>query len=225
MSKTLVIAAHPDDEVLGCGGTMARYAAAGHEVFTLILGEGVTARDDIRDSESKKEELTRLRNDARKANSILGVKEVFFGDLPDNRFDTVPFLEIVKSVENSVSKLHPDTIFTHFSGDLNIDHRLTARAVMTACRPLPDSFVRNLFSFEVLSSTEWDYSAAFHPDSHRDITDHIKLKQQAMSAYQSELREFPHPRSIKGIETAAVYRGMQVGLEFAEAFVTLRRME
>lgn len=224
MSKALVIAAHPDDEVLGCGGTMARYATEGHEVNTLILGEGVTARDNVRDSESRKEELTRLRDDARKANGILGVKEVFFGDFPDNRFDTVPLLDIIKTIEKTIFEVEPEHVYTHYSGDLNIDHRITTRAVMTACRPIPETVVKDLVSFEVCSSTEWDFTSAFRPNRYTNISRYLKKKKEAMMSYRTEMREFPHPRSLRGIEVTAAYRGMQSGICSAEAFMTLRNM-
>ena len=137
--RYLVVAAHPDDEVLGCGGTMRRMAAEGAEVYCLILGEGVTSRDGCRDADLRAKELEELRSTARRANELLGVREVFFASLPDNRFDSVDLLDVVKIVERYVDELRPERVFTHGGGDLNNDHIVVSRAVMTACRPLPDS--------------------------------------------------------------------------------------
>jgi LmbE family N-acetylglucosaminyl deacetylase len=221
-TKVLVVAAHPDDEILGCGGTVARLSAQGHEVSTLILGEGITSRDGLSDAQKTKKALESLKKDARKANKIIGSKDVFFGGFPDNRFDSVPLLEIVKYIENIKNRLRPSIMFTHYENDLNIDHRITYLASITATRPLPQEPVKSLYSFEVLSSTEWSYPLKFSPDVFFDIEEYIGKKISALKEYKTEVRSYPHPRSITGVKLNAQYRGMSVGLKFAEAFKTVR---
>ncbi|MBN1456725.1 MAG: PIG-L family deacetylase, partial [Sedimentisphaerales bacterium] len=187
-----------------------------------ILGEGVTGRDDIRDTEKRSNDLKGLRSKAEEANKILGVKKVFFADFPDNRFDTVDFLDIVKVIEKTKNDIRPEVIFTHYEKDLNIDHQITYKAVITAARPLPEEGSREIYSFEVLSSTEWAFPLSFSPNVFFDITGTINLKEKAMEQYRSELKEFPHPRSIEGITVNAKTWGMKVGLECAEAFQNVR---
>lgn len=221
----LVIAAHPDDEVLGCGGTAAKLARMGHSVFTVILGEGITSRDKTRNRQNRSEELKNLKSCIEKAAQIIQIKKTYFFDFPDNRFDSVDLLDIVKIIENIKMEVKPEIIFTHHGGDLNVDHQITFQAVMTACRPLKDETVRAIYSFEVPSSTEWNSpyrSDYFKPNFFMDISETIPLKMKAMEQYQSEIRTFPHPRSVKGLEIIAQNRGMQVGLLFAEAFEVVR---
>ncbi len=222
MSKVLVVAAHPDDEVLGCGGTIARMAEEGHDISTLILGEGVTSRDEKRNREKRSEELELLGNERRKASEILGVKQCFSCDFPDNRFDSVPLLDIVKAVDRVKCEVEPEIVFTHFANDLNIDHTVTCRAVMTATRPMVGETVRELYAFDILSSTEWNFPLSFDPDTYFSIEKTIDKKVAAMEAYMSELCDFPHPRSLEGIRLSASFWGMRTGLKAAEPFKTLR---
>lgn len=220
--KILVVAAHPDDEVLGCGATVAGLVKAGAEAYTLILGEGVTSRDTKRDAGLRRDGLEQLKRHARAANKALGVREVFFGDLPDNRFDSVALLDIVKQVEAAKRKVRPDIVFTHYENDLNIDHRRTFQAVVTATRPMRGETVKELYSFEILSSTEWNFPLSFSPDVFWEVSGGVKAKLRAMRAYPGELAQFPHPRSLEGIELSARYWGMRTGLRAAEAFKTVR---
>jgi len=225
MNKILVVAAHPDDEVLGCGGTIARLTSEGNCVYTLILGEGVTSRDRKRDLAKRENEIVELKKKAEDANKILGVKKVYTYDFPDNRFDTVSLLDIIKTIEKIKKDIKPDIVFTHHYGDLNIDHQITFKAVMTAFRPTKDESVKEIYSFEIPSSTEWNAPSSltyFMPDYFVDISKTIKLKVRAMKEYKCEIREYPHPRSIESIEIKAKQRGIQVGLEAAEAFEVLR---
>jgi LmbE family N-acetylglucosaminyl deacetylase len=216
----LIIASHPDDEVLGCFGTVEKLIKDGYKAYTLILGEGKTSRDDKRDVENHKDEISELRKEILQANKTIGIEKVFIEDFPDNRFDTVDLLDIVKVISKVVDDVRPEIIFTHFENDLNIDHRITYNAVLTATRPMKNCPVKEIYSFEILSSTEWNYPLTFSPDSFFEIE--IEKKQKAMSIYQSELREFPHPRSIDGIELNAKYWGMRVGRKYIEAFKTIR---
>jgi len=223
--KILIIAAHPDDEILGCGGTAARLVEEGNEAYTMILGEGIASRDETRQGEKREEEIAKLKKELNEANNIIGVKEVYLYDFPDNRFDSVPLLDIVKAVEKVKVRLKPDILFTHYEKDLNIDHQITYQAVLTAARPVAEETVKEIYSFEVLSSTEWNYPLRFSPDCFFDISGTIDLKVKAMEQYKSELREYPHPRSIKGIRLNAENWGMKVGMAYAEAFKTVRMLK
>ena len=179
-SKILIIAAHPDDEVFGCGCTVSRLVREGYEAYSLILGEGVTSRDEKRNREERLVEIEELKKQVNEANRIIGVKEVSLYDFPDNRFDTVPLLDIVKVIENVKNKLQPDIVLTNYENDLNIDHQITYKAVLTATRPMKEECVKELYSFEVLSSTEWNYPLSFSPDVFFDISDYIEYKMKAM---------------------------------------------
>lgn len=220
----LIVAAHPDDEILGCGGTVARLARENHKAFSLILGEGPTARDNTRDKGRNKLDLAALRKQAYAANKTIGVSDVFLYEFADNRFDSVPLLDITKTIEKVIKKVKPVLIFTHNKDDLNIDHRITYQAVLTATRPLPGQSVRKIYSFEVLSSTEWSYPLNFAPDTFFDISKTIDAKVKAMKQYKSELCKFPHPRSAKGIKLNAKTWGMKIGMEYAEAFKCVRTL-
>lgn len=220
--KVLVVAAHPDDEVLGCGGTVARLIKEGYEAYTLILGEGITSRDEKRSRKKRDSELKELKKQALEANKVLGIKEVFIYEFPDNRFDTLSILDIIKVVEKIKNKVNPDIIFTHYENDLNIDHQITYQSVITSTRPLPDETVKEIYSFEVLSSTEWNYSLRFSPDVFFDISNNINKKIEAIKKYKSEIKTFPHPRSFEGIKLNAKYWGMKVGLKYAEVFKLVR---
>ena len=226
MSKTiLIVAAHPDDEVLGCFGTVARLIKEGYEAYTLILGEGKTSRDESRIVENKKDELEVLNQEIVEANRTIGIKKVFIETFPDNRFDSVDLLDIIKAISKVKEEIKPDIIFTHYEHDLNIDHQITYKAVITATRPMIDECVKKIYSFEILSSTEWNYPLSFSPDTYFDIGDTIELKLDAMKKYDSELCNYPHPRSLEGIELNAKYQGMRVGKEYVEAFKVIRSIK
>lgn len=220
--KILIIVAHPDDEVLGCFGTVSKLIKQGYEAYTLILGEGKTSRDDFRQLEKRKDELKTLNTEIQNANDIIGIKKVFVKSFPDNRFDSVDLLDIVKVVSNIKELVKPDIIFTHYENDLNIDHQITYKAVVTASRPLLNETVKEIYSFEILSSTEWNYPLSFLPDTYFDIEKTIDLKIRAMNEYKSELCAFPHPRSIEGIRLNAKYQGMRVGRKNVECFKSIR---
>jgi|SRR3989338_1384945 len=222
MKKVFVIVAHPDDEILGCGGTIARLAAEDNKVFTLILGEGITSRDEKRDVRKRDKEIRRLKKQAIRANKIIGVEKVFTHDFPDNRFDVVPLLDIVKVIEKIKCQLAPDIIFTHYEKDLNVDHQLTYRAVITATRPLASETAGEVYSFEIPSSTEWNYPLNFYPDVFFDTTNFLKLKLQAIRRYKLEIQQPVHPRSFEGIKLNAQYWGMKIGVKYAEAFKCIR---
>lgn len=222
MSKVLVVAAHPDDELLGVGGTLIRHSKAGDQVYSFILGEGQTSRWANR-AEAPAEMIDELHRDSISAAGILGITKTYFASLPDNRFDDVDLLDVIKEIEKVVEEVDPDIIYTHSQLDLNIDHRLTHAGVLTVTRPMADCRVREIYSFETLSASEWNFSEmSFRPNYFVDISDEIEQKTEAMTVYQSELRDWPHPRSVEGIRTLAQYRGMQVGMRYAEAFEVVR---
>ena len=224
----LVIAAHPDDEVLGCGGSIAKWSRAGHKVYVLIMAEGATSRDKTRIRDIRKNKLFQLKESAQKAGNILGVKSVTLLDFPDNRMDSLELLDIIKEIESVVYKLKPEVVVSHHSGDLNIDHRIVHEAVMTACRPQPGHPVKRILSFEVASSTEWQsqaHSTPFLPNWFEDISGTLDVKIKALKAYHSEMRKWPHARSVKAVEYLAKWRGASVGTSAAEAFVLLRELK
>ncbi len=221
-NRILIVAAHPDDEILGCGGTVARMIKEGDEAVTLILGEGITSRDEKSHSENREKRIENLKLQAKKANKLLGVNKMYFHDFPDNRFDTVPFLDVVKSIEKIKNKIKPDIVVTHYEKDLNIDHQITYRAVITATRPMENECVKEIYSFEIPSSTEWEYPLKFSPNVFFDISDTMEQKLKALEKYDTELREYPHPRSIEGVRLSAKNWGMKVGIDFAEAFKVVR---
>ncbi len=228
MNKSvLVIAAHPDDEVLGCGGAIAKHVREGDIVNVVILAEGLTSREQKRNRELLKMELNELAASARKANEILGVSSLTIGSFPDNRMDGIERLDVIKEIEKYISQFMPDIIYTHYGGDVNIDHRVIYDAVVTACRPVPQYCVKQLLFFETPSSTEWQIpnpSSHFGPNWFVDISGVIDLKKEALSAYASEMRDWPHPRSIRAIEYLAFWRGACIGVEAAEAFVLGRNI-
>ena len=222
--KVLVVAAHPDDEILGCGATAARLVAEGHEVHFVILGEGMTSRNTQR-ADADLGQLEDLRRYAHAAAAKVGVKSLGLHGLPDNRLDTVPLLDIVKIVEELVNRHSPAVIYTHHGGDLNVDHGVVHRAVLTATRPTAGCPVREIYAFEVPSSTEWAFQRiepAFRPNVFVDITRTLETKIAAMECYESETRKFPHPRSPEALRAAAMRWGSVAGCAAAEAFELVR---
>lgn len=219
MSKSiLVVAAHPDDETLGCGGAIARHVAEGDLVHVVFMADGVSSR------EAPHAELSR-RNQARdRALQILGVNELHVLDFPDNRMDSLPLLDVVKSLEELVSKIKPYRVYTHHRGDLNVDHRVTHEAVLTACRPLPGASVREILAFEIMSSTEWSTPGflPFTPNAFIDISEYLPRKLDALFAYEVEMRPTPHSRSVCHVENLARHRGYTVGVDAAEGFEVVR---
>ena len=219
--RILVVAAHSDDEALGCGGTIAAHTGAGGSVSVLFMTDGVGARGTVSD------EAARRHAAAAAALAELGVSSFENLDFPDNRMDAVPLLDVVQAIEPVVRKFRPDTILTHHGGDLNVDHRVTHEAVMTALRPQPGETFETILTFEVASSTEWrtpNPAAAFVPHWYEDISATLEAKRRALIAYATEMRDWPHSRSVEAVMHLARYRGACVGLEAAEAFMLARRI-
>jgi len=226
MKRILVIAAHPDDEVLGCGGTIARLSSEGATIFILILANGLTSRMDF--NEKQKDQLLKAHCDrAVRAGKLLGASEVNLAGYPDQLMDTVPLLDITHTIEREIEKLRPDTIFTQHGGDLNMDHVITYRATMTATRPVPGCIVKKVYAYEVPSSTEWSFQRfepRFQPNVFFDIAGTIERKIEAMQVYESETRAFPHPRSPEALCAVATRWGSVVGFKTIEAFELVREI-
>ena len=216
-----MVAAHTDDEALGCGGTIARHVADGDTVYVVFMADGVSSRLSATSAEHE------LRSAAAEnARKILGIHKNFYLNFPDNKMDSLPLLDIVQKLEAVISKLQPEVIYTHHGGDLNIDHRITHQAVITACRPTPESSIREIYAFEVMSSTEWNHSASCHfiPNTFVNISDYWNQKQKALEAYQLEMRPTPHSRSIEHLEALAEHRGHSIGLKYAESFALVMKI-
>lgn len=226
IDTVLVIASHPDDEVLGCGGTLARLANEGHEVHILLMADGERSREGCEGEEAS--DCTSARAIAAKtACHILGSRSVELLNLPDNRLDGLERLDIIKLIEKSIACYSPQVVYTHHAGDVNIDHRVVHDAVIAACRPQLGHTVKEILFFEVPSSTEWrppGSGQAFHPNVFVDISSTLSTKLKALNAYETELRNFPHPRSLKAVEALAEWRGATVGVNAAEAFILGRKI-
>ncbi len=219
--KILICVAHPDDETIGCGGTIAKHIKNGDKVFCISMTDGVSSRDNF-----KNLDIIKRKNSKKKAEKILGFKWVknnkFF---PDNQLDTVRLIEIIKTIEEAKNKIKPEIVYTHFPEDLNIDHRIVAEATLTAFRPTVKNFDK-ILAFEIPSSTDYRYykKKSFSPNYFNDISNFWKVKKKGLLAYKQEMKKFPNSRSIKGIETLAKYRGIQNGLKYAEAFMILKQI-
>lgn len=227
MNRVLVVSAHPDDEVLGCGGSIARHADNGDHVQVLIVAEGVTSRQIQRDRRQVDKDLSSLGKAARAAGSILGAAGVDLLDLPDNRLDSLDRLDLIKQIEERIDHYQPEVVYVHHVGDVNVDHRRLHEAVVTACRPTPGQTVKRILSYEIASSSEWQppgSAPAFQPNWFVDISNQWQRKHDALISYKSEMRPWPHARSIEAVEHLARWRGAQVGVKAAEAFFLLRQV-
>lgn len=226
IKKLLVIAAHPDDELLGCGGSIAKYLDDGVLVKVLFLGEGSTCRYDDPSSTAAVAAIRTRNLWAAEALRVIGVNDFELNDLPCGRFDQIPMIVINKIIENEIKNFRPDTVLTHAESDSNNDHRITHRATIMATRPCGEHVVNRLFCYEVLSSSEWSYTSAFTPNYFVPLTEkQLLAKWSALECYETEMRNYPFPRSWLGVKNLAMKRGMQAGVEFAEAFQLIREFE
>jgi len=215
-----VIGAHPDDEILGAGATLARHVRAGDEVHAIVVAQGAGGRAPG--------EPTTLEVDARNAAETIGFATLRLQALPDQRLDTVPFLELTQLIESVLDDIGPHVVYTHFPGDVNADHGIVARAAWTACRPFFRPQLRRFAVFETPSSTEWAWpvgDTSLDPNHFVDVTETLEIKIAAMECYQSELRDYPHPRSARALRERAAYWGSRVGRLAAEPFRVLREVE
>jgi len=227
--RILIVVAHPDDEILGLGGTMASLITNyGVKTKVVILGEGITSRSDIRDPELWESELKIHRNNILAAQKAIGYHEVAIYSFPDNRFDSVALLDIIKTIEKEKQEFNPDVIFTHHGGDVNIDHQRTFEAIITCCRPMANENVKTIITFETMSGTEWRASTDpkhFVPNFFVAIgEDELAKKIKAMESYEYEKREYPHPRSPEALKIVAQRWGIANGISYAEAFCLVRNI-
>lgn len=223
MKKVLVISAHPDDEVLGMGGTIAKLTAAGCDVQLLIVTDGSSSQ--YSNSEDLMAIISHKKEETKKSSDILGIKSIRYGDLPDMRLDCTPHVEINKVIESAVDDFQPDTIFTHFGGDVNVDHQNVYKSTLVAVRPIFGQVVKELYCYSVPSSTEWTPNKSetmFMPNVFVNIEMFMEKKYEAFSKYTTELREYPHPRSVQYLRETDKAVGLRVGLFAAEEFVLLR---
>ncbi len=221
--KVLVIAPHPDDEVLGCGGTIKKYASSGNDVYLCVVTKPYMPDWTEQYIKEKQEHIA-------KSNKILGIKETFFLDLPTVKLDTIEQKKLNDLISSCVERVKPEVLFIPFKGDINKDHQLVSEASLVAARPKPGSSIKKVLAYEVLSETEWGMANAnsiekvFLPNYYEDIEKYMEDKKKAMASYESEVKEYPHPRSLEGLEILAKKRGMEVGLKYAEAFMVLREI-
>jgi len=216
MNKVLVVAAHPDDEILGCGGTILKHLSKNDDVRIILMTNGEDSRHLV-----TSDDIQQRKNSTKQSMRDLGVSSWHQYSFLDNQMDTHPLLEIVKIVENEVAKHQPSIIYTHTSSDLNIDHYITHKATITACRPFNGQTIKKILCFEIPSSTEWNtrsFGEMFYPNYFEDITLYLEKKMNILLNYRNELREYPHPRSLEAIINLHKYRGSSVGIEAAEAF-------
>jgi len=212
--KIVVIAAHPDDELLGCGGTLALQARAGDHITAVIACEG----ESLRYGENGVGQSSQIR----RAAQVLGLKDVRLLGFPDQRLDTVTLTEIITPLECVIRELRPNVVYCQHGGDINRDHQLLFQATLVATRPT-ESYIEAVYAFDTASSTEWGYPQTFAPDTWVDISATLEIKLQAMACYESEVRDYPHPRSLKALEHKAKAWGNQTCLDAAEVFMTVRR--
>jgi len=234
--NVLIIAAHPDDEVLGMGGTIAKHTSRHDNVTIIYMATGITARRESSEQkhtiknipkkiqEDWQQEIEKLRRDAKKSARLLKVKNIKFFDFPDNEMDGIHLLKVVKVIEKEIKSAKPDRIYTNHYGDLNVDHKVVYNATLAACRPVNFS-VKEILSFEVLSSTEWSYPYNFNPNYFINIEKHLEKKISAMKLFVSEIRKFPHPRSSENIKHVARRWGSVSGFNAAEAFELIRCLD
>jgi len=218
--KVLVIAPHPDDEVLGCGGTIAKHSKQGDDVYLCIVTKAYPPDWPEDEIEERQEEVLRV-------NKVLGIKKTRFLDLPTVKLDTISQKELNDLIAQVVNEIHPEVLYIPHRGDVNNDHRLVFDAAMVATRPKPGSLTRKVLCYEALSETEWGKPGmenAFIPNVYVDISETLEVKLGAMSEYKSELKEFPHPRSLEAISALAKLRGTSVGVAAAEAFMLVREI-
>lgn len=225
--KIMIVVAHPDDELLGLGATMNRLIKEENiNTHVVILGEGITSRSDSRDPEKWEKELLVHRKNIKQAQESIGYHNVSIHDFPDNRFDTVALLDIIKVIETEKSNFQPDVIFTHHGGDVNIDHQRTFEAVITSCRPMENEKVLNIITFETPSGTEWRASSDpkhFIPNLFFSVNkENLESKIKGMESYEFEKRNYPHPRSPEALKIQAQRWGISIGKQYAEAFQVIR---
>lgn len=222
MNNIIVVAAHPDDEILGCGGTLLKHVAKGDNVFILFVSEGVSGRYRFSNNEhSLQKEILQRQAMAKKVAKIGKFKILDFLGLKNLELHSYPHNYLTNIIIDKFKKIKPDIVYTHYEHDLNIDHYHTFFSTFVACRPNKDFTIKKLLSFEIPSSTDWGIATnnkLFSPNYFIDVHKFIKKKEKLLNQYKFEMRKHPHSRSIKNINSLAIYRGGSIGLKSAEAF-------
>lgn len=222
MKRVLVVAAHPDDEILGLGGTIRNYFEKGYEIHCIIIAQGMKSRSHQTLS------LTKLKENAIKSSKHVGYKSVEFFDFPDNELDSITTLDVTRVIEEKIEVFLPNIVFTHHNGDKNLDHRIIYDATLSATRPYAKHTVEELYAYETPSSTEWNFSntsSSFIPNIFIDVSNSINYKLAAMKEYVSEIRDYPHPRSLESLKIIAQRWGTVVNQNFSEAFMLIRKIK
>lgn len=216
MNKILVIAAHPDDELLGCGGTIAKHSINGDEVYTLIICEG----ESLRYKGLNIDQSVYIK----KSGDILGVKQNFHLRFPDQKLDTFTLVDIITPIEKIVKTLQPNIVYLQYGGDINRDHQIVFEASLVALRPV-ETYIEEIYAYYTVGSSDWGYPRTFNPDTWINISTTLDTKLRAFTEYVSELKEYPHPRSLRSLENLAAFTGNQVNLEYSESFMTIRKVK
>ena len=213
--KVLIIAAHPDDELLGCGGAIIRHVQSGDIVNAIILCEGESMRSQ--DSNNKANAIT-------EAGNLLGLSSVKCVGLPDQHLDAIPIVEVITPIESAINDFKPNIIYVHSGADINKDHRIVFEATLVAARPKVD-FIEEIYSFYIVGSSEWGYPRSFSPDTWIGFDEEVLLQKiKAFSSYETEICDYPNPRSPEALVNLAKMMGNQCCMEYAEAFETIRRV-
>jgi LmbE family N-acetylglucosaminyl deacetylase len=213
--RVLVIAAHPDDELLGCGGTIARHVAEGDVVQSIVVCEG----ESLRYKDNSVNQSIAIEN----ARKTLGVEKVHALKFPDQKLDTFTLVDIITPIEKVVREYQPQIVYCQYGGDINKDHKIVSEAAEVALRPV-EPYIEEIYAYYTVGSSEWPFNPTFKPDTWVNIEEYLGKKIEAFSHYTSEIREYPHPRSIKSLENLAYYTGNQCCMKAAEAFMTMRRV-
>tara|TARA_B100000676_G_scaffold261815_1_gene272444 strand:- start:79 stop:789 length:711 start_codon:yes stop_codon:yes gene_type:complete len=234
--KILIFAAHPDDEVLGMGGTMKKLSKSGNDLKIIFMSTGILSRRNIESQrfsqvftdewmEKNEKKIKSLRHDAKKSGKILGVDKIEFMDFPDNEMDVISTLVVAKNIENSIKEFKPNIVYTTPQDDVNVDHKKVFEATLVATRPKKNSLPEQVISYEIPSSSEWFFPKQFSPNIFENIEKEFPSKIRAIKCYKNELMEYPHPRSTEALEMIAKRWGTVAGFNFAEAFSLVRNLK
>ena len=223
MKNILIIAPHADDEIIGCGGTIAKYVAQDKELYVAIITNGYMGVPEL----FSKEGTDKVRLEAKQSHKYLGIKETFFLDFPVLKLASEPSYKLSMAIGSIIKKLKIDTLFIPHRGDIHEDHRITFESALVAARPIDENTIKRIYAYETLSETEWAApfaDDAFIPNVFEDITNYIEIKKRAFKFFTTQIKEFPHPRSLKTLEALSNYRGATVGVNNAEAFMLIREI-
>lgn len=216
----LVIAPHPDDEILGCGGTIAKHVTNGDDVYVAIVTKGTSPM-------FSPEIIEKGRDECKKADSFLGVKETRFLDFPAAKMEEIPRYKLNDAFITVIQEIRPNIVYLPHRGDMQLDHKMTVDAAMVALRPKYDHIVKKIYAYETVSETGWDIpnlTNEFIPTMYNDISEYIEKKIKALSFFESQVADYPNARSLKAVEALAIFRGTTVNVAAAEAFMVIREI-